>query len=189
MTAVMASSFSFVLAAGSTVPAEEAENVRPRDRVRRGLLALSTRAGIGPWYDARPGSGIWLALEVERLGHGRGAGGQAQLGQPEELLGGTQQGVVVKQRAGPGPHLGTRADHEGREVAAGVRGVGRAVLTVGVTAHVTSLIEGDEDHRRAVLVLGAVEDRRQVVGHPAVAVGDGSVMHVVDQVGRNKGER
>jgi hypothetical protein len=52
MTAVIASSFS-LLAAGSTVPAEEAENVRPRDRLRRGPLALSTCAGIGPRYDYR----------------------------------------------------------------------------------------------------------------------------------------
>jgi len=52
MTVGIASSFSS-LAAGSTVPAEEAENVRPRNRLRRGPLALSTCAGIGPWYDYR----------------------------------------------------------------------------------------------------------------------------------------
>ena len=46
------------------MPLEEAENVRPRDRLRRGLLTLGTRAGIGPWYDASPD--LWCGASPDR---------------------------------------------------------------------------------------------------------------------------
>ncbi len=58
--------------------------------------------------------------------------------------------------------------------------VGGAALT---------LVPGDEHGRPAALVGGAVEDRWQVLGQPLVAVGDRAVVHVVDQVRRDEGER
>jgi len=88
-------------------------------------------------------------LQVERLGHRGGAGRLAQPGQAEELLRGAEQGVVVEQRAGPGTRLGARADDQGRDAAAHVRGVRRALLAAGVTA-AFALVPGDEDNRRAV---------------------------------------
>ena len=36
---------------------------------------------------------------------------------------------------------------------------------------------------------GLVEDRRQVAGQPRVALGDGAVVHVIDQVRRDERER
>src|SRR5262249_62086208 len=58
--------------------------------------------------------------------------------------------------------------------------VGGAVLT---------LVPGDDQGRRAALVGGAVEDRGQVLGQPLVAVGDRAVVHVIDQVRGDEGER
>src|SRR5690348_14311898 len=62
------------------------------------------------------------------------------------------------------------------------------MLALGVVAAL-ALVPGDEDRRRAVLVFGAVEDRRQVAGQPFVAVGRRPVVHVVDEVRRDEGER
>src|SRR5579859_4290722 len=57
-----------------TVPAEEAENVRPRDRLRRGPLAPGTQAGIGPRYDARP-EGCGFLAQGQKLKEPVGAAG------------------------------------------------------------------------------------------------------------------
>src|SRR6202012_5568305 len=80
-----------------------------------------------------------------------------------------------------------RADHDRRNLAAAVGGR----LVVAVLDRVTArpFVPGDEYGGGPGLVLLAVQDGRQVAGQPRVALRDGAVVHVIDQVRGDKRER
>src|SRR5262249_57593555 len=80
---------------------------------------------------------------------------------------------------------GAGGEHDGGDVAANVGLVGGA--RGGGPAF--AVVPGEEEGGGAAGVLGALQDRGQVSGQPLVTVGDRAIVHVVDQVRGDEGER
>ena len=138
------------------------------------------RTGLAPSLETAqrvPGRPGLLSREVDVGSHAGCSAwiGRGQIGRTQQLLGATQQRVMVEQGGRLGAGLGACAHDERGNVATHIGGIGCAV---GRSAAFT-LVPGNDQHERAALLGAGAQDDGDVGTQPGVALRHGAVVHVL----------